>query len=120
MRFMMLMIPDVYRKPVPPDFMPDPEAVREMGAYNDRLQKAGVLLALDGLMPPSKGARVSFSTGKPLVTDGPFTETKEVLGGYWMINVASREEAIEWARQCPAARGDVIEIRQMFDASDFD
>lgn len=120
MRFMMIMIPDAYRKPVPPDFAPDPEAVRKMGAYNDRLQKAGVLLALDGLTPPSMGARVSFQTGKPLVTDGPFTETKEVFGGYWMIKVASRAEAIEWARQCPAAPGDVIEIRQVFEAGDFE
>jgi hypothetical protein len=120
MRFMMIMIPDAYRKPVSPDFMPDPEAVRKMGAYNERLQKAGVLLALDGLMPPSMGARVSFAAGKPVVTDGPFAETKEVFGGYWMIKVASRQEAIEWARQCPADRGDVIEIRQVFEASDFE
>jgi hypothetical protein len=120
MRFMMIMIPEVYRKQVAPDFVPDPEDVRKMGAYNERLQKAGVLLALDGLTPPSTAARVSFSTGKPLVTDGPFAETKEAVGGYWMIKVASRAEAIEWARQCPAGRGDVIEIRQVFEASDFE
>lgn len=120
MRFMMIMIPEVYRKPVAPDFVPDPEAVREMRAYNEQLQKAGVLLALDGLTPPSAAARVSFSTGRPLVTDGPFAETKEVVGGYWMIKVASREEAIEWARRCPAGRGDVIEIRRVFEAGDFE
>lgn len=120
MRFMMIMIPDVYRKQVSPDFVPDPEDVRQMGAYNERLQKAGVLLGLDGLKPPSSAARVSFSTGKPLVTDGPFAETKEAIGGYWMINVASRQEAIDWAKQCPAASGDVIEIRQVFEAGDFE
>lgn len=120
MRFMMIMIPDVYRKPVAPDFVPDPEAIRTMGAYNQQLQEAGVLLALDGLMPPSTGARVSFATGKPSVTDGPFAETKEVVGGYWMIRVASRDEAIEWAKKCPADPGDIIEIRQVFEAGDFE
>jgi hypothetical protein len=120
MRFMMIMIPEVYRKQVAPDFVPDPEDVRKMGAYNERLQQAGVLLTLDGLLPPSAAARVSFSTGKPLVTDGPFAETKEAVGGYWMISVASRAEAIEWARQCPAGKGDVIEIRQVFEAADFE
>ena len=119
MRFMMIMIPEVYRRQVSPDFVPDPEAVRKMDAYNDRLQKAGVLLALDGLTPPSAAARVSFSTAKPMVTDGPFAETKEAIGGYWMIRVASRDEAIEWAKQCPAGTGDVIEIRQVFEADAF-
>ena len=90
-----------------------------MMKYNEELKKAGVLLALDGLHPPSAGARVSFKSGKPLVTDGPFAETKEVLGGYWMIDVRSREEAIEWARRCPAADGDVIEIRQVHEMSEF-
>jgi hypothetical protein len=120
MRFMMIMIPEVYRKQVSPDFVPDPEAIRQMGAYNEQLQKAGVLLALDGLTPPSAATRVSFSTGKPLVTDGPFAETKEVVGGYWMIKVASRGEAIAWARRCPAGAGDVIEVRQVFEPGDFE
>ena len=75
-----------------------------MMKYNEELQKAGVLLALDGLHPPSMGARVSFSGGKPTVTDGPFAEAKEVLGGYWMIQVKSKEEAIEWASRCPDGR----------------
>lgn len=119
MRFMMLMIPEVYSKPVPADFFPDPEAVAQMQKYNDSLAKAGVLLSLDGLRPPVAGARVSFAGGKPKVMDGPFTESKEVLGGYWMIEVKSREEAVEWARRCPAAPGDVIEVRQVFEASDF-
>lgn len=119
MRFMMIMIPDVYRRPVPPDFMPDMEAVRKMGEYNDQLRKAGVLLALDGLTPPAVGARVSFAGGKVSVTDGPFAETKEVVGGYWMIQVKSRDEAIEWAKRCPADPKDIIEIRRVFEPEDF-
>lgn len=118
MRFMMFMIPEVYRKPVPPDFTPDPEAVRKMSEYNRKLREAGVLLALDGLTPPAAGARVSFSGGKAMVTDGPFAETKEVIGGYWMIRVGSREEAIEWAKRCPAAANDLIEVRRVFEPED--
>ena len=87
--------------------------------YNEALQEAGVLIALDGLHPPSMGARVSFKAGKPLVTDGPFAEAKEVLGGYWMINVTSREEAIAWAKRCPASENEIIEIRQVQEMSDF-
>ena len=87
--------------------------------YNASLQKAGVLLALDGLHPPSTGARVTFADGKPKVTDGPFAEAKEVLGGYWMIDVKSREEAIEWAKRCPAGPNEMIEVRQVQEMSDF-
>jgi hypothetical protein len=119
MRFMMIMIPDVYAKAIHPDFMPDMEAVKKMGKYNEELRKAGVLLGLDGLTPPSAGARVSFSGGKTKVTDGPFAETKEAIGGYWMIQVSSREEAIEWAKRCPAGTNDVIEIRQVHEPEDF-
>ena len=90
-----------------------------MMKYNKELKKAGVLLALDGLHPPSSGARVSFKGGKPAVTDGPFPEVKEVLGGYWMIDVRSREEAIEWARRCPASNNDVIEVRRVHEMSEF-
>jgi hypothetical protein len=118
MRFMMLMIPKGYEK-ASPGAVPDAKAVAAMMKYNESLQKAGVLLALDGLQPPSKGARLSFSGGKPRVTDGPFTETKEALGGYWMIQVKSKEEAVEWASRCPASDGDVIEVRQVFEMSDF-
>ena len=78
-----------------------------------------MLITLDGLHPPSMGARVSFAGGKPLVTDGPFTEAKEVLGGYWMIDVASRDEAIAWASKCPAGPNEVIEIRQVQEMADF-
>jgi hypothetical protein len=115
---MMLMIPKGYEK-AEPGAMPDPKAVAAMMKYNESLQKAGVLLALDGLHPPSMGARVSFSGGKPKVTDGPFAEAKEVVGGYWMIQVKSKEEAIEWACRCPASSNEVIELRQVMEFSDF-
>jgi hypothetical protein len=118
MRFMMLMIPKGYEKAAP-GAMPDAKAVAAMMKYNESLQKAGVLLALDGLHPPSMGARVTFSEGKATVTDGPFPEAKEVLGGYWMIQVKSKEEAIEWASRCPASNNEVIEVRQVQELSDF-
>jgi hypothetical protein len=118
MRFMMLMIPKGYEKAAP-GTMPDAKSVAAMMKYNDSLQKAGVLLALDGLHPPSMGARVTFPGGKPKVTDGPFAEAKEVLGGYWMIQVKSKEEAIEWAKRCPASENETIEIRQVQEMSEF-
>jgi hypothetical protein len=118
MRFMMLMIPKGYEKAVP-GAMPDAKAVAAMMKYNESLQNAGVLLGLDGLHPLSMGARVSFSGGKPKVTDGPFIETKEVLGGYWMIQVKSKQEAVEWASRCPASDNEVIEIRQVQEFADF-
>jgi hypothetical protein len=118
MRFMMLMIPKGYET-AEPGTMPPADRVGEMMKYNEALQKAGVLLALDGLHPPSMGARVSFAGGKPLVTDGPFTEAKEVLGGYWMIQVTSKQEAIEWASRCPASENEIIEIRQVQELADF-
>lgn len=118
MRFMMLMIPLGYES-APPDVDLDPERVAAMMRFNQALKDAGVLITLDGLHPPSTGARVSFSGGKPVVTDGPFTEAKEVLGGYWMIDVASREEAIAWAKQCPATDNEIIEIRQVQEMTDF-
>jgi hypothetical protein len=118
MRFMMLMIPDVYKQPNPPATH-DPKAVAAMTKYNEELAKAGVLLALDGLHPPTAAVRVSYRGGKPTVTDGPFSEAREVVGGYWMIQVKSKAEAVEWARRVPAADGDVVEIRQVFEMSDF-
>src|ERR1700688_4920188 len=118
MRFMMLMIPGGYATAAP-DAMPSAEAVEAMMKYNEELKKAGVLLALEGLHPPSSGARVRFKGGKPIVTDGPFAEAKEVLGGYWTIDVRSREEAVEWARRCPASEDDVIEIRRVHEMSEF-
>ncbi|MCP3396754.1 YciI family protein [Bradyrhizobium sp. CCGB20] len=118
MRFMMLMIPLGYET-APPDVQLDPERIAAMMRYNEALKDAGVLITLDGLHPPSTGARVSFATGEPIVTDGPFAEAKEVLGGYWMIEVASREEAIAWAKKCPASANEVIEIRQVQEMTDF-
>jgi len=118
MRFMMLMIPRGYETAAP-GTMPPADAVAAMMKYNEQLKEAGVLITLDGLHPPSTGARVSFATGKPVVTDGPFTESKEVIGGYWMIEVASREEAIAWAKKCPASANEIIEIRQVQEMADF-
>jgi len=118
MRFMMLMIPGGYEKAAP-GTMPDADAVAAMMEYNRALEDAGVLVSLDGLHPPSEGARVSFSGGKPTVVDGPFIETKEVLGGYWMIDVSSKSDAIEWASRCPARDNEVIEIRQVFEMEEF-
>ena len=118
MRFMMLMIPRGYEAAAP-GAMPPVEAVAAMMKYNEELKEAGVLITLDGLHPPSMGVRVSFETGKPVVTDGPFTESKEVIGGYWMIDVQSREEAIAWAKRCPASNNETIEIRQVMEMADF-
>ena len=118
MRFMLLMIPKGYGN-APAGTVPDAAAVAEMMKFNGSLQKAGVLLALDGLHPPALGARVSFRGGKPHVEDGPFAEAKEVIGGYWLIQVRSREEAIEWASRCPASNDEVIEVRQVQEYSDF-
>jgi hypothetical protein len=118
MRFMMLMIPKEYAK-AEPGAMPDAKAVAAMMEYNESLQKAGVLLSLDGLHPLSTGVRVSFAGGKPRVSEGPFREAGEVLGGYWMIQVKSKKEAIEWAMRCPASDGDIVELRQVQEMSDF-
>ncbi|HLW59165.1 MAG TPA: YciI family protein [bacterium] len=118
MRFMLLMIPKGYEKAAP-GVMPSAEAVAAMMKYNESLQKAGVLLDLQGLHPVSMGARVSFPGGKPIVTDGPFVETREVLGGYWMIQVKSKAEAIEWASRCPASDNETIEVRQVQEMADF-
>ncbi len=118
MRFMLLMIPKGYEQATP-GTLPEAEAVAAMMKYNESLQGAGVLITADGLHPPSMGARVSFSAGKPKVSDGPFAEAKEVLGGYWMIDVRSRDEAIEWASRCPASDNEVIEVRQVQEFADF-
>ena len=114
----MLMIPKGYEQAAP-GAMPPADHIAAMTKYNEALTKAGVLLALDGLHPPSTGARVSFSGGKPTVTDGPFSEAKEVVGGYWMIQVRSKQEAIEWASRCPGLDNEVIEVRQVQEMSDF-
>lgn len=126
MRFMLFMLPNIPEG----EWGPSPEAVAEMTRYNNELTKAGVLLSLDGLHPASTGARVTGAGGKVTVTDGPFTEAKEVIGGYWLIDVSSKEEAIEWAKRCPAIQGPagapefqgpapIIEVRQVFEPEDF-
>ena len=121
MQFMMLMIPDVYRgnKKLDAGFVPDPKKVEEMGRFNEELGKAVKILSLNGLPPLNSGARVAFGRGKPTVTDGPFIEAKEVLGGYWLVEAQSKDELVKWAQRRPADEGDVIEIRQIFDEADF-
>ncbi len=118
MRFMLLMIPKGYEKAIP-GTMPDAKAVEAMMEYNKSLQNAGVLLSLEGLHPPSMGARITFNSGKPIVSNGPFSELNEVLGGYWMIRAKSLEEAIEWAVRCPASANEIIEVRQVQELEDF-
>lgn len=123
MRFMMLMIPSVYQgasgKNARPDFAPSVEMVEKMMKYNEELAKAGALIALDGFHPPVTAARISFHAGKAHITNGPFENSKDVLGGYWIIQAKSRDEAIEWARRAPAQDGDVIEVRQIFENEEF-
>jgi hypothetical protein len=120
MRFMMIVKAN---KDTEAGVMPSEEMISAMGKYNEELMKAGVLLDMAGLKPTSKGARVRFSGGKPTVIDGPFTEAKELIGGYWIIQVKSREEAIEWAKRAPAPHGpnqdSEIELRQFFEMDDF-
>ncbi|TLY23988.1 MAG: YciI family protein [Nitrospirae bacterium] len=101
--------------------MPSEQLLSEMGRFNEELAKAGVLLAAEGLQPSSKGARVRFSGNKRTVIDGPFTETKELIAGFWLWQVKSKEEAIEWVKRCPNPhKGESeIEIRQVFEAEDF-
>ena len=121
MQFMILMIPAGYRdnKKFDKKFVPDPKNLQEMGRFNEELSKHVKLLSLNGLHPLSTGARVSFSKGKPTVTDGPFVETKEVLGGYWMVEADSKEQLVRLMQKCPAEDGDVIEIRKIFSPADF-
>ena len=116
MRFMMQVRAD---KNSEAGVLPSKELVAAMGKFNEAMAKAGVLLAADGLQPSSKGARITFSGGKPTVTQGPFPEAKELICGFWMIQVKSREEAIDWAKRAPFGEGAVLEVRQVFEASDF-
>src|SRR4051812_24808364 len=118
MRFMMLVIPKGYET-AEPGAMPNADQVAAMMKYNESLANAGILLSLDGLLPPSAGVRVSFTSGQPKVTDGPFAEAKECVGGYWMIQVKSKEEAIEWAKRAPMANNEIIEVRQVHELEDF-
>jgi hypothetical protein len=99
--------------------LPDKKALEEMGKFNEELVKAGVMLAGEGLHPSSKGARVRFSEGKRTVIDGPFSETKELVAGFWLWQVKSKDEAIEWLKRAPFDGGTEVEIRQVFEAEDF-
>ncbi len=99
--------------------LPTAEQFACMGAYNEELVKAGVVLGFDGLQASSKGVRIKFDGGRPTITDGPFAETKELLAGYWLIQVKSKEEAVEWASRIPFEDGEEVEVRQIFEASDF-
>lgn len=121
MRFLMLMIPAVYQGPEGnnPEFNPPPGLVEKMMKYNEDMANAGMVIAMDGLQPMAKGGRVSFAGGKGTITDGPFVEAKEVVGGFWIIRANSKEEALEWASRCPAQDGDVVEVRQIFDMDDY-
>ena len=118
MRFMMLMIPKGYER-AEPGFTPDPKAMQAMTKYNDSMRKAGVMIGCEGLHPPSAGARVTFKGGKPTVSDGPFPEANEALGGFWMMQVNSKEEVLEWAKRCPASDNETIEVRQVQEMEDF-
>jgi hypothetical protein len=118
MRFMMVMYPKDYAQ-VPADAMPDAKLVAAMMKYNEELHRAGVLLALDGLHPPRTGARIRFANGQGTAHDGPFTEAKELIGGYWIVDVKSKDEAVAWALRCPAQDGDTIEVRRVQEVADF-
>lgn len=118
MRFMMMVIPEC-RGSAAADGAPRREAVAKIIDYKKSLQRAGVLLAVEELFPPSSGARISYTDGKATVTEGSFADAKEIIGGYWIIQVRSREEAIEWARRAPMANDEVIEVRQIHDMPEF-
>jgi hypothetical protein len=118
MRFMLLVIPKGYET-APVGTTPDVKAVERMMKYNEEMVKAGIVLSMDGLHPPASGARVSFQGGKPKDTDGPFAEAKECVGGYWMIQVKSQEEAIEWAKRAPMGDNEIIEVRRVQEMEDF-
>jgi len=118
MRYMLLVLPKGYET-APPGAVPDATLVERMTKFNESLSKAGVLLALEGLHPPATGSRVRFAGGKPMVVDGPFAEAKEVVGGYWLLQVKSKEEAVEWAKRAPMPDGDVIEVRRVQELADF-
>jgi len=120
MRFMMVIFRRDNYSSTKPAEVDDVAAFEAMGKYNDQLKKAGILLAMDGLTPPSMGARLTYNGGKAKITDGPFTESKEVIAGYWMIEVKSREEALEWASRIPCMGDGMVEVRRVVEIADFD
>ena len=116
MRFMMSLPAPVEMQE---NFTPTAELFAAMRKYSDDMRKAGVLLLAEGLHPSSKATRIKVSSGKRVVTDGPFTEAKEMIAGFWLIQVKSREEALEWANRCPLSEGEIVEIRPVFENTDF-
>jgi hypothetical protein len=120
MRFMvMVMLDEKSARRYEEGYFGDPSLYQEMDKYNQELIEAGVMLSGDGLMPTSKGARIEYRGGKPSVFDGPFAETKELFGGYWIFKTETREEAIEWARKAPMEDGDTLVVRQIQEMEDF-
>jgi hypothetical protein len=118
------MIPSVYQptktgRRTDPNFTPDAEMMAKMNRFNGELKQSGALLSLDGLHPLTTGARLAFARGKASVTDGPSIEAKEVVGGYWLLQAQSKQQVVDWMKRCPAQDGDVIEIRQVCEMSDF-
>jgi hypothetical protein len=120
MQFIVFMIPGIYQpgKKIDPNFVPAADKMEQMGKFNAELQKAGAIVSLNGLHPLTKGARIRYAGGKPTVTDGPFVEAKEVVGGYWILEAKSKDQVVEWMKRCPAEAEDVIEIRPIFDLAD--
>jgi hypothetical protein len=116
MRFAMIMFPGPKAET---GVLPDEKTLIEMGKFNEEMVKAGVLLAGEGLHPTSAGARVRFPGGKARVSDGPFSEAKEIVGGFWFIQVKSKEEAVAWASRCPNSGEEMIELRRVYEAEDF-
>ena len=126
MKFLMLMIPRVYQPDTPAaerageDFVPPADALEKMGRFNEDLAKAATMIDIDGLHPIDKGARITFEGGSPKVIDGPSIGAKEVIGGYWIFEIGSKEEALEWAKRVPAEPGDVIELRPIWELSELE
>jgi hypothetical protein len=121
MKFLMLMIPRVYQPDTPAaerageGFIPPADAIEKMGQFNEALAKAARMIDIDGLQPPAEGARITFEGGGPKVTEGPTPGAKDLIGGYWIFEIGSKEEALEWARRVPAEPGDVIELRPIYE-----
>ena len=121
MKFLMLMIPRVYQPDTPAaerageGFIPPADAIEKMGKFNEDLAKAARMIDIDGLQPPAEGSRITFEGGSPKVTEGPAPGAKNLIGGYWIFEIGSKEEALQWARRVPAEPGDVIELRPIYE-----
>jgi hypothetical protein len=118
MRFMVLVKPG--NRDYENGALPKADDLQEMGRFNDELMKAGMIIALDGLQPTSKGSRIRYQGGEPTVVDGPFTETKELIGGFWILSAKSKDEVVAYMQRAPFHDGDEVEIRQIFELEDFE